>query len=442
MSMVARMASVLQSVFSECAQEANQEAGAVQRVRKFDAPTLMQTFVLGLLHQPRANAEDLAATAAAVGVEVSPQAVEQRYSPQLCEFFRLLLFRMAAKTFRSEESLAPLLERFTEVKLLDSTSLQLPDGLQEEYPSCGGRGQGGQAVMKLHLELDLRSGQLAHLETAPGKEPDQGCARQQAEPAPGSLRIADLGYFSLAALAKIAAGKAYFLSRFQRSVSAYVDGVKQDLVRWLSDQEQRMVDRRIELGPQRFPCRLIAWRVPEEVANRRRAKLRQHTRDKTGREPTQAALEACDWGLLLTNLQEEQLSVKEAIVLYRGRWQIELLFKRWKSMGCVAQLEGRNDVVVMTRVWARLCAAVVQHWLTVLGGWSSQRLVSFAKLARLIQELARDLALALHDRVLLEQALQRLVGQAARRARRTKRKKKPGALELLRNPEHLEFTLT
>ena len=442
MGIVARMASVLQSVFSECAEEANRRSGAVRRVRKFDAGSLAQTFLLGLLHRPTANSEQLAATAAACGVEVSPQAIDQRYSPKLCEFFRVLLPLMVQKSLHADESLAPLLERFTEVKLLDSSSIQLPDSQQAEFPGCGGRGEGGQAVMKLQLEFDLRQGQLTYLEAVPGKEPDQGCARQQAAPTPGSLRIADLGYFSVPALANLAEGKAYFLSRYQRSVGAWVDGVKQDLIRWLSAQDQAVVDRPLELGAERFPCRLIAWRVPEEVANRRRAKLRQHTLDKTGKQPTQAALEACDWVLLITNLPEEQLSVQEAAVLYRARWQIELLFKRWKSIGRVDLLDGRNDVVVMTRLWARLGAAVIQHWLTVVGGWSSTLLVSFGKLARIIPEMARDLALAMHDDDALKAALRRLMGQAARRAKRTKRKKKPGALELLRNPQHLDFTLT
>lgn len=442
MGIIARMSAVFQSVFSDCAGEANRKSQAVQRVRKFTPGLLAQTFLLGFLQRPTANSEQLAATAAACGVDVSPQAIEQRYSSRLCEFFRELLFLMVKKSLHSDESLASILDRFTEVKLLDSSSIQLPDSQHLEFPSCGGRGQGGEAVMKLQLEFDLRHGQLTYLEAVPGKEPDQGCDRQEADPVPGSLRIADLGYFSVPALKKIASGNAYFLSRFQRSVGAYVNGVKQELFRWLKDQEQAVVDCRIEVGGTRFPCRLIAWLVPAEVANRRRAKLREHTIDKTGKEPTQAALEACDWVVLITNLSEDQLTMKEAVVLYRARWQIELLFKRWKSIGRVNLLDGRNDVITMTRFWARLCAAVIQHWLTVVGGWSKTLLVSFTKLCQLIQEIARDLALAMNDEHSLQAALKRLVGQVARRAKRTRRKKKPGTFEMLRNPEMLDFVLT
>jgi len=296
--------------------------------------------------------------------------------------------------------------------------------------------------MKLQTEIDLRRGQLIHLEAVPGSEPDQGCARQNAPPVPGSLRIADLGYFSIPVLQFIQAASAYFLSRLQRSVNTYIDGKKQDLVTWLNANGQAMVDRYIEIGAGRFRCRLIAWRVPEEIANRRRAKLPESMLDKKGKEPTQEALNACDWVFLITNLTPEQLTVKEAIILYRARWQIELLFKRWKSIGKIDLLDGRNDDIIMTRVWARLCAAVVQHWLTVTAGWSSTRLVSFSKLAKIIQEMARDLALTINDIDLFQDTLGRLVSQASRRAKRTKRKKRPRTIELLRNPEQLDFSLT
>jgi hypothetical protein len=48
----------------------------------------------------------------------------------------------------------------------------------------------------------------------------------------------------------------------------------------------------------------------------------------------------------------------------------------------------------------------------------------------------------MNDEHSLPAALKRLVGQVARRAKRTRRKKKPGTFEMLRNPEMLDFVLT
>ncbi len=67
------------------------------------------------------------------------------------------------------------------------------------------------------------------------------------------------------------------------------------------------------------------------------------------------------------------LTAKEAAVLYRARWQVELLFKRWKSQDLVAVLSSGSTVVrQMVRVWSRLLAALVQHWLVERLGRSDE----------------------------------------------------------------------
>ena len=140
----------------------------------------------------------------------------------------------------------------------------------------------------------------------------------------------------------------------------FVDGVPRDLVTWLNTLGRDTVDCQVEIGAtERLACRLIAYRVPPEVARRRRRKLKKTQKSKKGRQPSAAALAACDWEFMVTNLSAEMLSVQEAIVLYHSRWQIELLFKRWKPHGLIAQIDGGNDVVKMTKFWIRLCAALI-----------------------------------------------------------------------------------
>src|SRR5207249_5684354 len=126
------------------------------------------------------------------------------------------------------------------------------------------------------------------------------------------------------------------------------------------------VDQAIVLGQgQRLACRLIAWRVPEEQANRRRQKLRQEMSRKGKREPSAERLAWCDWTILVTNVPVERMTPEEAVVLYRARWQVELLFKRWKTQDLVAVLNGSTPVRQMAGVWSRLLAASVQHWLVI-----------------------------------------------------------------------------
>ena len=238
MKILAKVAHALQTVFQDFAEEVNQEVGAVVRRRKFTPTSLAESFILALLANPRANGEDIALMAAACGVDVSPQAVEQRYSQRLCDFFRVLLTKMVGVVVQSDEAFAEILNRFTEVRLLDSSSIQLPDGMKEEFPACGGRGSGGRSVMKVQTELDLRHGQITCIQPEPGKSPDQGSDRQKATLPQGSLRIADLGYFSIAVLKEIQLAMAYFLTRIQYTSKIYVDDQEHSLMEWLNHQER------------------------------------------------------------------------------------------------------------------------------------------------------------------------------------------------------------
>jgi IS4 transposase len=93
------------------------------------------------------------------------------------------------------------------------------------------------------------------------------------------------------------------------------------------------IDEPVYLGKtQRVAARLLAVRVPAEVANQRRRRLRLDGQRRS--QPLSARrLALADWTILITNVPPEQLSLEEALVLIRARWQIELLFKLWKSHG-------------------------------------------------------------------------------------------------------------
>jgi hypothetical protein len=62
--------------------------------------------------------------------------------------------------------------------------------------------------------------------------------------------------------------------------------------------------------------------------------LRAAARDK-GRQVRATRLALAAWTLFVTNVPAERLTLREVLVLGRMRWQIELLFKLWKSQGHV-----------------------------------------------------------------------------------------------------------
>jgi Transposase DDE domain len=442
MDMISKVKAALEGVFGHSAMLANQLANAVKRRRKFTPVSLAQTFILGLLSNPRASAADLARSAALAGVEVSPQAIDKRFTPELAAFFEAT-FRSATQTIvASNQALAPLLERFNSVKLLDSSVLQLPDSQKDRFAGTGGKNASGQAALKLQTELDLRSGGLECVQIEQGKDNDGASSRQRIEFQPGSLRVTDLGYFNLAVFASIALSKAFFLSRIPHSTIIWIDNERVgDVVSWLNQQTESLIDRWIEVGgTDRLPSRLIAWKVPPEQANRRRQRVRREA-CKHGRNVTEAALRACDWTFLITNVTDDQLSPKETIILYRARWQIELLFKRWKSVGLIAELSGKNDTEKMVRLWAKLCAALIQHWLTVMVAWNANSVYSFDRIAKQVSKIGNELLIALTSALDVMVVLERFVRTTKATCKRDRRSK-AGTVELLRNPEKLDYSLS
>jgi hypothetical protein len=342
----------------------------------------------------------------------------------------------------SDKALAPILERFTSVTLIDSSTITLPDEMQREYRGCGGSYGGGASAMKLQTELDLRSGAVVHVEIEPGRSPDGASCRQRVRRGKGSLRIADLGYFNAAIFAEMDLEGEYFVSRLQFGTRILLPECGAiELLDWLPRQPGPFVDQPVLLGnKQQLRCRLIAWRVPEEHANRRRQKLRRESLSKYGKEPTAGRLAWCDWTILVTNVPVEMMTPQEAVVLYRARWQVELLFKRWKGQDLVAVLKGSTVVRQMVGVWSRLLAALVQHWLVIGSVWGDPT-KSLSKACEALRNFVGRLAASIDKQGELDRALAHASAAMAKTCRRNKRSK-PGTFELLNDVSLLDFRLT
>ena len=140
-----------------------------------------------------------------------------------------------------------------------------------------------------------------------------------------------------------------------------------------------------------------------------------------------------DWTLLVTNAPPAVLAIREALVLARARWQIELLFKLWKRDGQLATSRSAKPWRVLCEVAAKLIALVLQHWVLLVSCWTwpDRSLVRAASTVRdfgII--LARDLP---HPRRVL--ATLRLIQQLlATSTRIDKRRAHPSAFQLLDDP--------
>src|SRR5215207_4686040 len=175
------------------------------------------------------------------------------------------------------------------------------------------------------------------------------------------------------------------------------DGRRWKLHEFLAAQPAGPLDVPVRLGgKKRLRCRLVAWRVPEAVVALRRRRLQKRAA-KSGRPISPAQWELCAWTVYATNVPQELLSVTEACVLGRLRWQVELLFKLWKSEGRLDQSRGQRAGRVLCEVLAKLIALLVQHWARLTGCRSFVR-QSGVRAAKRVRAVAVTLVLALGDR--------------------------------------------
>jgi hypothetical protein len=437
MEILCTVARQLQQLFGSELDEVAIRTRLIQRRRKFDAVTLLRTLVLTVLKTPDPRPADFQKTAHQFGVHASKAAIVGRFSDRLAAFLRAVLEQVVARQVAAEPADAALLKGFTAVSIGDATSVPLPDDYAEQFPGCGGNAGSGRAAIKVQVLWDFLTGALRRLVLEPGKSSDALSPIAQEAPHAGSLSLFDLGYFDLDRFRRLIHGAASWISRLQFGVTVYdSDGRRLSLL----DELQRrlaagesMVDMPILLGAEHR----LAVRIPQEVAARRRQKAHQKA-SKHGRAASAEYLRWQDWTIFVTDCGPERLTWKAVVILYRVRWQIELMFKVWKSLnGLATHRPEASAPEQLSLIYAKLIAAIVQHWVLVSATWSQGRR-SLMQAAVTLRDWITTLGEALDDPERLARVLRRLV-ETLSGACVERRRKRPSNFQLLEDQELLDW---
>ena len=438
---VAHLAPVMQTVLTTDADDAARDTGFIQRQRKLTGSVFVRTLVFGWLEDPSASIESLAQVCSdLLGVPIAPSSLDERFTPPAADCLAAVLCQALEHVLTARPAAVPLLRRFNGVHIQDSSTVSLPAALAPYLPGCGGSTpDAGAAALKLQVRWELSGCALEGLTWHAGRSADTKAELSREFLPPGALRVADLGYFDLDTLQDYDAQGVYFLSRLpSRSVLYDGQGKKWRLAAFLAAVQGDQVDEQVEVGAKkRLPARLLAVRVPAEVAQKRRERLRK-TAKKKGRKVSAERLALCEWTVYITNAPAEKLSLQEALALGRARWQIELLFKLWKSEGHIDESRGKRPWRVLCEVFAKLLGMVVQHWILLTAGPLLGR--SAVKAARQVRKFALRLAEAVGVGRQLRQLLRQLQRRLQRVSRIKKRRRDPSTLQILLNPEQMTFS--
>lgn len=206
MTTIPQVSEAMQTVLTSATAKADAALHYTKRpdTAKFSASTLVQTLVWGWLAHPDATVEQLAQSAAHVGVEVTAQAIDQRFTSQTAALLQHVLTQTMHHAIAADPTAIPILQRFTGVRVHDGTTIALPDQLAHLWQGCGGSSETGTAAaLKCGVQLDVLTGALSALDLSSGRTNDKALPVQHAPLPQGSLRLADLGFYDLQLLAEL-----------------------------------------------------------------------------------------------------------------------------------------------------------------------------------------------------------------------------------------------
>ena len=431
-STIPQVATTLQVVLSTIATTLAGTTGFIRRQRHLTGAGFVQALVCGFLAHPLATLEQLAQSAANVGIIISPQGLAKRFTPAAATYLQQVLEAAVQHVVTAKPVAIPILQRFNGVYVRASTTITLPDGLATVWHGCGGSATGSAAALKVQGLWNVTTGALRWVGLQAGQANDRSAPVQHLTLPAGALRIADLGYFSLDQIAIAQAQGSFVLSRWYPQTALFAaDGTPLDLLAVLGQYAHPTLDWEVRLGAeQRLRVRLLAVRVPQEVADQRRRRIRKEARDK-GQAVSASALALADWTICVTTVPGPHLTVAEAVVLLRVRWQIELLFKLWKSQGQVDTSRSQQPWRILSEVYAKLLAMIVLHWVLLLSCWQHPDR-SLPKATRTVQGHALALGAAVAMTVTeIVGCLARIARCVGAGCRLNPRRKRPNTYQLL-----------
>jgi hypothetical protein len=295
-------------------------------------------------------------------ISITKQAFDDRFDETAVSFVKGVLDEVMANQI--DTPLDPhFLEKFKKVKIKDSTRFDLPKRLKEYFPGFGGKIT-SEAGATVQYEFDLKTRSLHDLGITSALKNDIQDAKEKSDDIEqGDLIIRDLGYFSSKVINAINEKKAFFLSRMKTIMYVFDENHQEVSFKKMYNQMVKSNKKRhhmhVTIGDkERIPVRLLVEMVPEETYQERIRK-REYESRKKGWKITEEFKARAHFTLMITNVPEEDLPAENIYKLYKTRWQIELIFKVWKSVMGVDKIHPMKYHRLMCLLYAKFILFLV-----------------------------------------------------------------------------------
>jgi hypothetical protein len=217
---------------------------------------------------------------------------------------------------------------------------------------------------RVHLRYDLGAQRIAGVEVTDYRE---GESLKRHEVQPGEVVVADRGYASRQGISWVLSQGGHVVVRAHwHNTGIQTVGGKRlgvvPLLQTLGDAEVGDWRVSVEDAGRRHVLRLVAVKKSTAAADREKNVILGEARHKV-RNHNPLSLKAAEYFYVLTDLPEAVPAI-QVLELYRLRWQIELAFKKLKSLLHLDNLRAKDPELARTYLLAKLLGALIVEELS------------------------------------------------------------------------------
>ena len=326
-------------------------------------------------------------------VTISKQALDQRFSIASTLFLKNLVEKFLKEILPKESSMEQF-KNFRTVKIKDSTCFQLPEAFASIYPGSGGAAS--KAMIRIQFEYDFKSGTVYDLSAHAFNDQDQTDSQETLSGIQGGdLLIRDLGYVNIKYMEHIEDVCAYYLNRSSSNVVMYEKKNNGKFVRLDLDKIKHVmkangldsIEKEVYLSSKKsVKTRLIIELLPQDEYEKRIRKATKEANKKKRQLSNEFKIRAA-LNLFITNIPKKLLATDKVRNLYRLRWQVELIFKTWKSFGALHETKQMKIDRFNTNLFAKLLLILLNWkilWTAYSCYWQKNIFVSLIKFFKLL----------------------------------------------------------
>lgn len=313
------------------------ETGFIQRSSKINAFNFLTCLLFNEQEQKNTSLLNLKLDFLnKLGCNISRVGIHKRFNPSAVRFMKKVLGKHITQRFVLEDDLS---SKFNSISIKDSTKFIIPNILKDDYPGFNGVIKNN-ALMSLQYEFDLLAGNWKRFDITKGTRNDQQDSKETLDNIQkDDLLLRDLGYVTMTYIKGVIQREAYYLNRLPHSFYVYYKNEREEIkqIDWMKidrkmqQNELKYMDIHVLLGKRELlPSRLIIQPVPEEVYKKRIKQAKEKAK-RSGYQISKIYKVKAKYTMFITNAPKNLMSTSQIANTYKLRWQIELVFKTWKS---------------------------------------------------------------------------------------------------------------